>query len=214
LIWGAGDVDRGIHQLALALEVRTLSDQARFAIWFFVVSDLLGAYFAFAGTLEKSSWAVAVPAYLVVSTVFWLWRPRFLLRGNIGLRPLLPGALLSALLLGGAIATSPFFLGSWLNSDCRHFGSFGPVIALLALAMGEKARRRTVATRDDLTAQERQIAELPRDGLSNPEIGARLFLSPRTVEWNLRKVFGKLGIRSRHELPSALTSSEPELGLV
>ena len=68
------------------------------------------------------------------------------------------------------------------------------------LAAGEKARKRTVETRDDLTAQERQIAELARDGLSNPEIGARLFLSPRTVEWHLRKVFGKLGIRSRHEL--------------
>ena len=65
------------------------------------------------------------------------------------------------------------------------------------LATGEKVRKRTVETRDDLTAQERQIARLARDGLSNPEIGARLFLSPRTVEWHLRKVFTKLGIRSR-----------------
>ncbi|HEY2437882.1 MAG TPA: LuxR C-terminal-related transcriptional regulator, partial [Solirubrobacteraceae bacterium] len=60
------------------------------------------------------------------------------------------------------------------------------------LATGEIIRARTVESRDDLTAQERQIAELARDGLSNPEIGARLFLSPRTVEWHLRKVFGKL----------------------
>ena len=78
-------------------------------------------------------------------------------------------------------------------------------------ATGERARKRTVETRDDLTAQERQIAQLARDGLSNPEIGARLFLSPRTVEWHLRKVFGKLGIRSRHELAAALASSEPGL---
>ncbi|MBV8713374.1 MAG: helix-turn-helix transcriptional regulator [Solirubrobacterales bacterium] len=75
------------------------------------------------------------------------------------------------------------------------------------LATGEKARKRTVQTRDDLTAQERQIAEFARDGLSNPEIGARLFLSPRTVEWHLRKVFGKLGIRSRHELAGAFAAS-------
>ena len=68
------------------------------------------------------------------------------------------------------------------------------------LATGEKVRKRTVETRDELTAQERQIARLARDGLSNPEIGARLFLSPRTVEWHLRKVFTKLGIRSRREL--------------
>ena len=68
------------------------------------------------------------------------------------------------------------------------------------LATGEKVRKRTVETRDELTAQERQIARLARDGLSNPEIGAQLFLSPRTVEWHLRKVFTKLGLRSRHEL--------------
>jgi DNA-binding CsgD family transcriptional regulator len=79
------------------------------------------------------------------------------------------------------------------------------------LATGEKARKRTVETRDDLTAQERQIAQLACAGLSNPEIGARLFLSPRTVEWHLRKVFGKLGIRSRHELPGALAGPAPEL---
>jgi DNA-binding CsgD family transcriptional regulator len=71
-------------------------------------------------------------------------------------------------------------------------------------ATGEKVRKRTVETRDDLTAQERQIARLAHDGLSNPEIGARLFLSPRTVEWHLRNVFTKLGIRSRRELANAL----------
>jgi DNA-binding NarL/FixJ family response regulator len=78
------------------------------------------------------------------------------------------------------------------------------------LATGEKVRTRTVETRDDLTAQERQIARLARDGLSNPEIGARLFLSSRTVEWHLRKVFAKLAISSRRELAGALASSESE----
>ncbi len=74
-------------------------------------------------------------------------------------------------------------------------------------ATGEKVRKRTAETRDDLTAQERQIAELARDGFSNPEIGARLFLSRRTVQYHLGKVFGKLGIRSRNELASALAGS-------
>ena len=74
-------------------------------------------------------------------------------------------------------------------------------------ATGEKVRKRTVETRFDLTAQEGQIARLARDGLSNPEIGARLFLSPRTVEWHLHNVFAKLGIRSRRELSKALADS-------
>jgi DNA-binding CsgD family transcriptional regulator len=71
-------------------------------------------------------------------------------------------------------------------------------------ATGESVRRRTVETRDELTAQEAQIARLARDGLSNPEIGMRLFISPRTVEYHLHKVFGKLGIGSRNQLHQAL----------
>jgi DNA-binding CsgD family transcriptional regulator len=78
------------------------------------------------------------------------------------------------------------------------------------LATGEKVRKRTVEARDELTAQERQVAQLARDGLSNPEIGARLFLSQHTVAYHLRKVFGKLGIRSRRELAAALPSLAPE----
>jgi ATP/maltotriose-dependent transcriptional regulator MalT len=76
---------------------------------------------------------------------------------------------------------------------------------------GEKVRKRAVETRDDLTAQERQIAALARQGLSNAEIGARLFLSPRTVEWHLHNVFGKLGIRSRRELVDVMGSSASRL---
>ena len=74
---------------------------------------------------------------------------------------------------------------------------------------GENVRRRRDDTRDELRPQELQIAQLARDGLSNPEIGARLFLSPRTVEYHLRKVFAKLDIRSRHELSNALPSERP-----
>jgi len=77
-------------------------------------------------------------------------------------------------------------------------------------ATGEKVRARTVDTRDDLTAQELQIARLARDGLSNPEIGARLFLSPRTIEWHLHNVFTKLDVRSRKQLPNALASSDSQ----
>ncbi|HEY7256645.1 MAG TPA: AAA family ATPase [Solirubrobacterales bacterium] len=79
------------------------------------------------------------------------------------------------------------------------------------LATGEKVRKRTVQTRDQLTPQELNIARLARDGLSNPEIGGQLFLSPRTVEWHLRKVFAKLEIRSRRELVNVLPAESEAL---
>jgi DNA-binding CsgD family transcriptional regulator len=79
------------------------------------------------------------------------------------------------------------------------------------MATGETVRKRRAETRDELTSQEWQIALLARDGLSNPEIGARLFLSPRTVEWHLHKVFTKLGIRSRRELQGSLPSPSSAL---
>jgi DNA-binding CsgD family transcriptional regulator len=81
------------------------------------------------------------------------------------------------------------------------------------IATGEKVRKRNSDTRDQLTAQEEQIARLARAGLSNPEIGAQLFLSARTVEWHLRKVYTKLGIGSRHELKSALAQRQQDAGL-
>ena len=136
---------------------------------------------------------------------------------------------LSRTKLRADLARSHLLYGEWLRREQRrvdaraqlraahdHFTSMGmDAFAERArtelFATGEKARKRIVETRDELTSQERHIAQLARDGLSNPEIGARLFLSPRTVEWHLHKVFAKLEIRSRRELSSALPRREPEL---
>jgi DNA-binding CsgD family transcriptional regulator len=68
------------------------------------------------------------------------------------------------------------------------------------LATGEKVRKQQIGSGDDMTAQEAQIARLAAEGLTNPEIGAQLFISAHTVEWHLRKVFVKLGISSRRQL--------------
>jgi DNA-binding CsgD family transcriptional regulator len=79
------------------------------------------------------------------------------------------------------------------------------------VATGEKLRKRRDESRDELTPQEEQIARLARDGLTNPQIAAQLFLSTRTVEWHLQKVFGKLGIKSRTALHDALPDASREL---
>jgi DNA-binding NarL/FixJ family response regulator len=88
--------------------------------------------------------------------------------------------------------------------------AFGERARRELLATGETVRKRTVETRNELTPQEMQIARLARDGLSNPEIGTRLFISPRTVKYHLRKVFTKLDISSRNQLDRVLPS-EPSI---
>jgi DNA-binding CsgD family transcriptional regulator len=82
------------------------------------------------------------------------------------------------------------------------------------LATGETVRKRRDDTRDELTPQEEHIARLALAGRTNPEIGAELFISPRTVEWHLKKVFIKLGISSRRGLRDALPARGDAIAVV
>jgi DNA-binding CsgD family transcriptional regulator len=95
-------------------------------------------------------------------------------------------------------------------------GAFAERARRELLATGETVRRITADTRDALTPQEVQVARLVREGHTNPEIGAQLFISPRTVEYHLHKVFRKLDVSGRKELRAALadTSDRAVLGLV
>jgi DNA-binding CsgD family transcriptional regulator len=120
------------------------------------------------------------------------------------------------------LARARLLYGEWLRRENRRIdareelhaahemfssmgaGAFADRARRELLATGETVRKRRNETRGELTAQEAQIARLARDGLSNPESGARLFISPRTVQYHLHKVFAKLGIQSRIQLENAL----------
>jgi DNA-binding CsgD family transcriptional regulator len=116
------------------------------------------------------------------------------------------------------LARAELVYGEWLRRENRRVdareqlraahdtfsrigaGAFAERARRELLATGETARRRDVETRGVLTPQEAHVARLAKDGLSNPQIGAQLFISPRTVQYHLRKVFVKLDITSRNQL--------------
>jgi ATP/maltotriose-dependent transcriptional regulator MalT len=120
------------------------------------------------------------------------------------------------------LARAHLLYGEWLRREGRRvdareqlrtahdmltaigMGAFAGRARRELIATGERVRKHGAETRDQLTSQEGQIARLARGGYTNQEIGAQLFLSARTVEWHLRKIFAKLGIGSRRELHAAL----------
>jgi len=132
------------------------------------------------------------------------------------------------------LARSRLLYGEWLRRENRRrdarellraahesfsqmgAGAFAERARRELRATGETVRRITPDTRDALTPQEIQVARLVRDGHTNPEIGAHLFISPRTVEYHLHKIFRKLDVSSRKEVRDALadTSDEAVLGFV
>lgn len=126
------------------------------------------------------------------------------------------------------LARAHLLYGEWLRREGRRLDArdqlrdaydmfsamgadgFGERARRELVATGETARKRTAEGSDELTAQETQIARLAAQRQTNPEIGASLFISHRTVEWHLRKIFAKLGITSRRELAAALPPSLSE----
>ena len=133
LLWGIGigQIYQDVYARAWGVKVDSLADQGLFAIFFFVLTGVLALAVLATVRLHDTGWLVLIPVWLVGSTVFWLWVPRFLLHRKIGLRALLPGALLASVVLGGTAATSPFFLAAPLDANGKTFGSFGVVITFI-----------------------------------------------------------------------------------
>jgi len=135
LLWGIGigQIYQDFYARSWRIKVGSIADQGRFTVFFFVVTAGVGLAVVSAERLRETGWLAVLPVWLVASTVFWLWVPRFLLHGKIGYRALLPGALLATVVLGGACATSPLLVGESLSANGRAFGSFGVALTMVGL---------------------------------------------------------------------------------
>jgi membrane protein len=136
LLWGIGigQLYQDVYSRAWGIKVGSMADQGLFAIFFFVLSGAAALAVIASTEFSTNGWLFLIPAWIIGSTIFWLWVPRFLLHRKIGLRALLPGALLASVLLGGTAATSPLFLAAPLNSNGKTFGAFGVVVTIIGYA--------------------------------------------------------------------------------
>ena len=167
LIWGLGlgQIYQDVYARAWGItRSGSAADQGLFAIFFFVLSGAVAVAVVSVAQLRDTGWYVLVPVWLVASTVFWLWTPRFLLHRQVGLRALLPGALLASVVIGGACACAPLFLGGWLNSDGKYFGSFGVTVALLGWGFVLITISVVCAVFSPVWANWRQTETQPHDG--------------------------------------------------
>jgi DNA-binding CsgD family transcriptional regulator len=233
--WAAAVLSNGLSRydeaLTAAGQASANPDQLGLATW--SLAELIEAA-ARTGAVERASgalrrlreatsaagtdWALGIQA-----------RSRALLADDEHAEPLYLEAVerLGRTLIRAELARAQLLYGEWLRRqgrrrdareqlrtahqrlDAMGLAGFAERARKELLATGETVRKRTIETVNVLTAQEAHIARLARSGRSNPEISTELFISPRTVEWHLRKVFTKLGISSRRELHGAL--SDPDL---
>jgi membrane protein len=133
LLWGIGigQIYQDVYARAWGVEVGSLADQGLFALFFFILAGAIAVQAVAAERFHGASLLVLAPAWLAAATAFWLLTPSLLLHRKIGLRALLPGALLAAVVLGGTIATAPLFVAAPLNQNGKAFGSFGVVLTVI-----------------------------------------------------------------------------------
>jgi DNA-binding CsgD family transcriptional regulator len=233
--WATAVLNNGLSRydeaLTAAEQASADPDQLGLATW--SLAELIEAA-ARTGAVERASGALRrlSEATSAAATDWALGiqaRSRALLSGDEHAEPLYLEAIerLGRTRIRAELARAHLLYGEWLRRQGRRrdareqlrtahamleemgIAGFAERARKELVATGETARKRTIETVNELTAQEAQIARLARHGRSNPEISTELFISPRTVEWHLRKVFTKLGISSRRELHTALP--DPDL---
>ena len=233
--WGSAVLYNGLGRYddALAAAERAAEDPHGLGTPMWLVNDLVEAAVR-SGKPERAAGPLALLTEIAEAndtdwSLGFLARSRALLSTEQAAEPLYREAIerLARTRIRVASARTYLVYGEWLRRENRRVDAreqlrvayellvdvgmeaFAERARRELLATGETVRKRTVETLDELTPQEGEIARLAADGRTNPEIGAQLFLSPRTVEWHLRKVFGKLGISSRRQLRTALPAVVP-----
>lgn len=133
LFWGIGigQIYQDVYARAWGISVGSLADQGLFAGFFFLMTGAIALAVVAAERLHGAGLIVLLPVWLIVSTIFWLLVPTLLLHRKIGVRALLPGALLASIVIGGTIATAPLFVAAPLNANGKAFGSAGVVLTLV-----------------------------------------------------------------------------------
>ena len=170
LIWGIGigQIYQDVYARAWRIKVGSAADQGLFAIFFFVLTGAIALVVVSAAELRNAGWFVVLPVWILGSTVFWLWVPRFLLHRKIGLRALLPGALLATLVLGGLTATAPFFVAAPLNANAKAFGSFGVALTMIGYVFITITLSLVCAVFSPVWASWRQSEKQRREGSPSP----------------------------------------------
>ena len=233
--WGSAVLYNGLGRYddALAAAERAAADPHGLGTPIWLVNDLVEAAVR-SGKPERAVGPLALLQEIAEAndtdwSLGFLARSRALLSSEQAAEPLYREAIerLARTRIRVASARTHLVYGEWLRRENRRVDAreqlrvayellvevgmeaFAERARRELLATGETVRKRSVETLDELTPQEGEIARLAAGGRTNPEIGAQLFLSPRTVEWHLRKVFSKLGISSRRQLRTAL----PDVGV-
>jgi hypothetical protein len=171
LLWGIGigQIYQDVYARAWRIQVGSLADQGLLAGFFFLFAGAIALALVSAARLHDTGWFVLVPAWVAASTAFWLLVPSLLLHREIGLRALLPGALMASVVLGGTIAFSPLFLAAPLNANGKAFGSFGVVLTTIGYVFVMLTLSLVCAVFSPVWASWRQDEKHRREGSTDVE---------------------------------------------